>query len=201
MLEGRPREGRQPIKVKRIVADIRMRLPDSELMAKYGLSSEELRRVLQVLTKAGAIRQAELDERGARFDDPMNRNATRGVPRHYMRIAPSILDLDDPANKGLLTDLSDSGFRVRGILARVGEERRFRILANAVPDVGDVSVRATCKWFNDNPNERNLCEAGFHIDRVTEEGLKRIKGLIKVLSLGDRNVGRSHPHRIDVIGE
>jgi hypothetical protein len=178
------------IKAKRIVADIRARLTDFELTAKYELSSDELRKVLQILVQAGVIRPAEVDERGAWFDDPVNRNLTRAVPRHYLRIAPSIHDLDDPANKGLVSDISDHGFRVLGIAGKVGTEKRFVIHASVVADVSDVEVRATCRWCNSDPSDGGLHEAGYRIDQVTKEGVNAIKKLIKVFSLGDRNVRR-----------
>ena len=176
------------IKAKKVVADIRARLSDFELMDKYDLSPDELQRVLRCLTEAGVIRNAELDERGAWFDDPANRCVTRGVPRHYLRVAPSIHDSKNPAHKGYVTDLSEDGFRVRGINARIGEEKTLVIHASALCDVEDVEVTATCRWLKPDFSEKGLHESGYHIEQTTETGLAGIRRLIEVLSLGDRNL-------------
>ena len=115
------------IKAKKIVADIRARVSDFELMSKYGLSLEQLEKVLGRLLEAGEIRGAEIEERGSFFDDPANRSKTRRFPRIYLRVPLEIEDLNDSANKGLLIDLSDDGFRTRGIAAVVGEEKVFLV--------------------------------------------------------------------------
>ena len=52
------------IKAKEIVADIRARVSDFEIMSKYGLSLEQLEKVLEALLEAGEIRGAEIEERG-----------------------------------------------------------------------------------------------------------------------------------------
>ena len=189
---------RRRIKAKKVVADLRARLSDFELMDKYDLSPDELQHVFTCLAQAGVIRNAELDERGAWFDDPANRSVTRGVPRHYLRVALFLHDRENPALKGFVTDLSESGFRVRGIMARVGEEKRLVIHASDVCDIHDIEVRATCKWLRTDSSERALHESGYHIDYATEVGRAGIKRLIEVLSLGDRNVRqtRSKPAKV-----
>ena len=68
------------------------------------------------------------EERGLFFDDPANRLQTRRFPRIYLRIPLEIEDLNNSSNRGLLTDLSDDGFRTRGIAAVVGEEKDFLFL-------------------------------------------------------------------------
>lgn len=192
---------RRRIKAKKVVADIRARLSDFELMDKYELSPEELQRVLHCLAEAGVIRNAELDERGAWFDDPANRSVTRGVPRHYLRVAPFIHDRENPAHKGFVTDLSEDGFRVRGIMAFIGEEKRLVIHASDVCDVEDVEVRATCRWHRVDSSERGLHESGYHIDHATATGLAGIRRLIEVLGLGDRNARQTGSNPADFIDE
>ena len=116
------------IKAKEIVADIRARLSDFEIMSKYGLSSKQLEKVLEKLVEAGTIREDEIKERSLFFDDPANRLQTRRFPRIYLRVPLEIEDLNNSSNKGLLVDLSEDGFRTRGIAAVVGEEKLFWFL-------------------------------------------------------------------------
>ena len=45
------------IKAKEIAADIRARLSDFEIMSRYGLSLEQVEKVLEQLVEAGTIRE------------------------------------------------------------------------------------------------------------------------------------------------
>ncbi len=177
------------IKAKEIVADIRARLSDFEIMSKYGLSLEQLEKVLEGLLKAGEIRGAEIKERGPFFDDPANRPQTRRFPRIYLRVPLEIEDLNDSANKGLLIDLSEDGIRTRGIAAVVGEEKFFLV---SLKEVRQRTVRlwATCIWAKQDVDAKVLQEAGFKIVHISESDLLEIRRVAGLLGLGDRNLSR-----------
>jgi PilZ domain len=177
------------IKAKKIVRDIRARVSDFELMSKYGLSLEQLEKVLGRLVEAGTIREDEIKERGPFFDNPDNRSKTRRFPRTYLRIPLEIEDLNDSANKGLLIDLSDDGFRTRGIAAVVGEEK---VLVVSLKEVRKrtVRLRATCLWAKQDVDAKVLQEAGFKIVHISETDLIEIRRVAGLLSLGDRNLSR-----------
>ncbi len=74
------------IKAGKIVDDIRARVSDFELMSKYGLSLEQLEKVLRKLVEVGTIREDEIKERGPFFDNPDNLSTTRRLPRTYLRV-------------------------------------------------------------------------------------------------------------------
>ncbi len=65
------------IKAKKIVADIRAGLSDTELMDKYALSDAELRRVVESLILAGRIRAVELEQRCGLADNDAHKSGTR----------------------------------------------------------------------------------------------------------------------------
>ena len=177
------------IKAKEIVADIRARVSDFEIMSKYGLSLEQLEKVLEALLEAGEIRGAEIKERGSFFDDPANRLQTRRFPRIYLRVPLEIEDLNDSSNKGLLTDLSDDGFRTRGIAAVVGEEKVFLVSLKEVRK-RTVRLRATCAWAKQDVDAKLLKEAGFKIVHISESDLLEIRRVARILGLRDRNLSR-----------
>lgn len=60
---------KRKIKAKDIISDIRSRMTDSELMAKYNLSAKGLQGVFLKLLNAKAIAKAELDWRPIAHDD------------------------------------------------------------------------------------------------------------------------------------
>ncbi len=62
-------EPKRKIKARDIVNDIRSRMTDPELMAKYDLSARGLQSAFIKLLDARAITQAELDRRAAAHDD------------------------------------------------------------------------------------------------------------------------------------
>jgi hypothetical protein len=173
------------IKATEIVADIRARFTDFELMAKYGLSWDRLQQVLTQLVQAKVIRSAELEERSAYFDDPLNRKLTRASYRAYLRVPVPLQDRDDSENQGVITDLSETGFRTRGIEARVSDERVFSIRAGKVSDVETFELKATCRWF-----DQSEVEAGFAFSAVSDQNLGHIRRLIQTLGMGNRNLLR-----------
>jgi hypothetical protein len=174
------------IKAKEIAADIRARVSDFEIMSKHGLSLEQLEKVLGKLVEAGTLREDEIKERGPFFDNPANRLQTRRFPRIYLRVPLEIEDLNKSSNKGLLTDLSDEGFRTRGIAAVVGEEKGFLVSLKEVRK-RTVRLRATCLWAKQDADVKVLREAGFKIVHISESDLLEIQRVARLLGLRDRN--------------
>ncbi len=175
------------IKAKEIVADIRARVSDFEIMSKYGLSLEQLEKVLEKLVVAGTIREDEIKERGLFFDDPANRLQTRRFPRIYLRVPLEIEDLNNSSNKGFLIDLSEDGFRTRGIAAVVGEEKGFLVSLKEVRK-RTVRLRATCVWAKQDVDAEVRQEAGFKIVHISESDLLEIRRVTGLLGFRDRNL-------------
>lgn len=168
------------IKAKIIVEDIRARVSDFELMSKYGLTLEQLEKVLERLVEAGTLRESEIKERGSYFDNPANRLKTRRSPRTQLRVPLDIEDLSNSVNKGLLVDLSDDGFRTKGLAAIVGEEKVFSVSLKGVRKRA-VRLRATCSWIKQDVDAGRLQEAGFKIVHISEGDLLEIRRVADLL--------------------
>lgn len=171
-----------------MVADLRARLSDFELMAKYQLSLHQLQQVIEKLVNSGRIRGAEIKERASFFDEPANRLETRRFPREYLRIPLEIQDLANSSKRGFVIDLSRDGFRTRGMPAAVGEEKGF--VMHWSESQNTIVLRAKCVWVQQALNQTSLLEAGFKIVQVSDGDLSEMRRLIGLLSLGDRNVPR-----------
>ncbi len=176
------------IKARDLAADIRARLSDFELMSQYGLSLNQLEYVIGQLVESGTIRKDEIEERGPFFDDPANRLKTRRFPRTYLRVPLEIEDVNNSANKCLLVDLSEEGFRVRGITSGVvGKEKTFLVYPNGVRG-RTVRLSATCVWAKLDLDAGFSGEAGFKIISISDNDMLALKKAAKLLGLGDRNL-------------
>ncbi|HMK37609.1 MAG TPA: PilZ domain-containing protein [Desulfomonilaceae bacterium] len=158
------------IKAKRIAADIRSRLTDFELMAKYALSLDDLDHIMRLLVQAGALRNAEVRERTPFFDDPANRSETRRFPRTRLRVPLQIQDVTDSYNTGIIIDLSLGGFRARFIRKRAGDESLFLIHSRGALEPAIISLQATCVWARED-----LKEAGFKLLIPSAANLAKIQ--------------------------
>ncbi len=170
------------INTKEILSDIRARVSDFELMSKYRLSSGQLARLLERLREAGMLRREELQERGPFFDDPANRSQTRRLARTYLWRPLLIEDLEDPLNRGLVTDMSVMGFRTRGIRADIGDKKTVAIHSNEFKGGRVINLSAACRWFRKEGVDRNLWIAGFQIIHVLDDDLKLIQRIIAYYS-------------------
>lgn len=180
---------RRIIKASHLIADIRNRVSDFELMEKYQLSLDQLEEILEKLVERQTLRREELQERGAHYDDPENRILTRRTSRYYLKTPLIVKDLDDPFGIGIITDLSEEGFRTRYFAADLDERRSLHLSVQNMPDIEPVAVTAVCRWTRLNA-ETEVVEAGFEIVHLAEEMRPRIRKIIMRLSMGDRNTMR-----------
>lgn len=177
------------IKASHLIADIRNRVSDFELMEKYHLSLDQLEEVLEKLVERQALRREELQERGAHYDDPANRMLTRKTSRYYLKTPLIVKDLDDPFGIGIFTDLSHEGFRTRYFAADLDKRRSLLLSVQNMPDIEPVTLTAVCRWTRLNA-ETEVVEAGFEIVHLAEDMRPRIRKIIMRLSMGDRNIMR-----------
>ena len=180
------------------MADLRARLSDFELMAKYQLSLHQLQHVIKKLVNSGRIRGAEIKERASFFDEPANRLQTRRFPREYLRIPLEIQDLADPSKRGFVIDLSRDGFRTRGMPAAVGEEKGF--VVHWSESQNTIELKPNVSGSHQALNQTSLFEAGFKIVQVSDGDLSEMRRLIRLLSLGDRNVHASDESALIIMG-
>lgn len=178
------------IKANRLIADIRSRVSDFELMEKYDLSLVLLQRVMEKLLHRGVLRPEELVERGAYFDDPRNRVQTRGEPRQYLRVPLLVEEVGDSSASGIIIDLSEKGFRTRGLEISAFEKRLFCIRSGEETLLTTVQAEAVCRWTGVELSEAKLCEAGFEIVEISDKDLRVVRQMMTRLGVGDRNVMR-----------
>jgi len=171
-----PESGR--LEIKPVVADIRARATDFELGHKYELSLEQLPGVFDKLLELGVIREAELKERSAFYDEPQNRSVTRRFPRKRVDLELPVYDPDDPARKGLLRDVSESGLRVASLRADINLAKRFVIRPEWFLNMRPFDIGVECKWIKMKERSRKYFVAGFEITFISSRSREELRKLL-----------------------
>jgi hypothetical protein len=174
------------LEIKAIVADIRARATDFELCHKYNLAFEELPGVFEKLVELGLIRRAELKERSAFYDEPLNRSATRRLSRTLLGLELPIYDPDDPTRKGLVRDLSEKGLRVASLRPDINLAKRFVIRPGWFPNIRPFDIGVECRWTNTKEPSRKYFLAGFEITFISKRSQTELRKLLLHARLTDR---------------
>lgn len=163
------------------VADIRSGMTDFELMEKYNLSPNGLRRAFQSLVDAGLVTQQELADRLPGYAETVFVESLRELPRHFLAIAVDIYDRTKPELSGTLRDITEKGVGVSGIAAKLGEVKILAIPADKFIDADPILFEARCVWV-DREGASMEFRAGFQITKISERCLKDLRTLIRTLS-------------------
>jgi uncharacterized protein (DUF433 family) len=182
LLAGEPPLLKRQINAKDIIDDLRSGNTDSELMEKYGLSSSALQAVCQKLVARHAISQSELYERSQLYRQRADEISARRSPRADLSIHVPIYDLHASAT-GLLRDISETGLRVAGIEATVGQTKTFQIPIDTFMQADPLLVVTRCRWVKTKGKNRRYPVAGFEIMDLSDKDRKSIREFIKLLLL------------------
>lgn len=172
----------QQIEAQDIVEDIRSGMPDAELMEKYALSSEGLRRIFQTLVEEGAIVAEDLYAAPGSQHDSVFIENWREMPRHYLAMTVRIYESQHPEIMGTLSDVTEKGIAIAGIEARVGETTTLVIPAENFVGGEPIEFEAKCRWVTKETDSGEWF-AGFQIEQISAKSLEDLKGLIQSASL------------------
>jgi uncharacterized protein (DUF433 family) len=171
----------QQIEAQDIVEDIRSGMPDAELMEKYTLSADGLRRIFQTLMEEGAIAIEDLYAAPVSQYDSVLVENWREMPRHYLAVTVRIYESHRPEIVGTLSDITEKGIAIAGIEAKVGEISTLVIPADNFVGADPIEFEAKCRWAKET--ESGEWFAGFQIARISTKSLEDLKGLIQSASL------------------
>ncbi len=173
---------KRQINAKDIIDDLRSGNTDSELMEKYGLSSRALQTICQKLVARQAISQSELYQRSRLYRQTADQIKARGCPRVDLSIHIPIYDLLGSAT-GLLRDISETGLRVAGIEASVGQTKTFQIPIDTFMQADPLLVVTRCRWVKTKGKNRKYPVAGFEILDLSDKDRRSIREFIRLLLL------------------
>ncbi|MBI5252638.1 MAG: hypothetical protein HY912_24340 [Desulfomonile tiedjei] len=169
------------INVQEIVADIRSRMTETELMRLYNLSSRGLQSTFWKLVQSGAVTWDEVLGLAPAEDSPVIFPKIRKWLRGYPIFFIAVCEEGNPMNIGKMTDLSEKGVGVKGIFARVGDTKTLIIAPVGIFDLKPFSVNGICRWCNPGISGE-LSNAGFEIN-LDENGLAKVEELLQFVTL------------------
>ncbi len=147
------------INAKQLIKDIRGGMAASEIMSKYQLTPQSLRKAFRKLIDFQVASNVELTTLKNLHHSPYGRSIRR-IPRKPIKFPLKIFQNDDPFHPGFVKDLSEQGICIEGIDARVLDEKCFIIRTGSISHQMTVVFDAKCRWVN---REGKKPLAGFEI--------------------------------------
>ena len=155
------------IKAAEIIRDVRAGMSDSGLMEKYKLSAKGLQNLFRQVIDARIMQPSELFGRTPSYDNWVLLENLRSVPRQTLYMPIPVHVLDQPELQGAIEEMSEKGLRVRGIGARIHEDKTFVLNVDNCFSSTPIILEAQCKWTAGNSTNGTLV-AGFEIIHVQQ---------------------------------
>ena len=175
------------INTKSVVGDIRSGLSDADLMEKYGLTSKNLKIVIDKLVQMQLISFDDLQEREAEFEEEFYAPPSefRAWERDEVDFPLRIYEQSDSYARGSVLNISERGIGVKGIRATVSGVKTLLIRADEVFKVEPIVCEAVCRWIKPAREDRD-CVGGYEVVKFVTGDLKTIQDLMKGLTLEER---------------
>jgi uncharacterized protein (DUF433 family) len=171
----------QPIDGNDMTKDIRSGMTDSDLMEKYGLSSEALQFALQTLTDTKVITVEEVYGANPLQFDTVSVGNDRELPRCYLAVEVHIYESKHPEIRGILRDVTVSGVGIAGIEAEIGQTKTFVIRTENFAGIDPIMFEAECLWARKEPDTGEWY-TGFEIITISERCLDDLGRLVGAAS-------------------
>jgi hypothetical protein len=174
------------IRVKDLVADIRLGMTCLEMMEKYKLSATGIQSAFKKLLATSAISPFEFTAWTALFCEPDDLNGVRLFPRNQSAFDLPIYETGDPHIKGRLVNFSATGIAVSGIEAEEGQIKTFIIPIKGA----QVTFQARCRWVKSSEAPDEYL-GGFEVVKVLRGNWEALGRLIA--SVMRRQLGLAKP--------
>lgn len=157
--------------------DVRSEMTDSSLMAKYGLSSEELEEVFKTLLETEVLSRADF-EAWTIFGNQTVPLDIRLFRRRMSEDGLEVFRKDSLETSGTIINISQSGVGIRGMRA-VPDEIVTLVVPNLeFRELGTIVLETRCRWMRNEGEERNSV-GGFYIITVAEGKWSRLLELVE----------------------
>jgi|GEM_PF-354775 predicted transcriptional regulator len=180
--QPKTRRDKVTIVLGEIVNDIRKRVPELKLMAKYDLSAAGIQRVFQKLLDTGAIEPTELLEISSSSDDTASISETRRVVRCYPILSLRVCEVGSSPVEGIVRDITETGVGTAGLRVSEGEEKHLLASVDHCLDIKPFLFKAVCRWF-ESEKWTSRCLAGFEMTEIFEESLRNLQEFIRLATV------------------
>ncbi len=170
------------VNIAAILTDIEAGMSRPDLMRKYGLSEEMLRRVSKKLLDARGTRSAS-DGPETLIEEPFNLLGTVEFVRHEVDFELPIYEAQRPEILGMVRDLSEKGISVEGIEADEGDVMTLVILGDEFGAFSSFEFQGRCRWSVGDENG-GTCLTGFSISKISEADSQELEKLIRLVTVG-----------------
>ncbi len=170
------------LNLKEILADIKKGMSQADLMGKYDLSADMLRKVSQKLLAARGVRSAS-DGPDTVIEESPDFVATRELVRHEVDFDLPVYEPSRPETHGLVQDVSEEGVGIAGIQANVGDVKTLVVMGDDFGEFSSFEFEGYCRWgFTDA--EDGTCLTGFAISKISENDLGQLRKLVRLVTVG-----------------
>jgi hypothetical protein len=159
---------KREIKGKEFIGDLRSGLNPKELMEKYTLSADGLRKILKIILDASAMRRSEIESLPNLFEGLNGQDGIRRFPRKRVPASTVVYDGIDQVEAGHVVDVSPQGMRIRGLRIKQGEERTFIVRTNVGGRARSFVFEGICRWADSTDRDTKKWTAGMEISRITD---------------------------------
>ncbi len=172
---------RRRLNIAAVLEDITAGMSRPDIMKKYGLSEEALRKVSKKLLKARGVRSAA-DGPTTLIEEPLDVLATVEFVRHEVDFDLPIYEASRPEIHGMVRDVSEEGIGVEGIEANEGDVVTLVIMGDELGAFSSFEFEAQCRWCV--PGGRNGASlTGFGISMISETDSEELRKLIRMVTL------------------
>ena len=174
---------RRRINLVEILSDIRAGLSKSDIMRKYQLSEEMLRKVSKKLLDARGVRSVS-DGTETVIEDLPEFLATQEFVRHEVDFDLPIYDADQPEIQGVVRDISELGVGAAGIEANVGDVKTLVILGDELGLFSSFQFEGHCRWRVTDQTD-GTCLTAFAISKISDADSKQLGKLVRLTTLSE----------------
>jgi hypothetical protein len=158
---------KRQIRGKEFVEDLRAGLTTAELMEKYQLNSEGLRKIFRILVDASAMRKTDIEALNGLYEAPEDEKGIRRAKRKLIEFPLYVYDGIDQLVGGKVLDVSEKGFRVKGIKTYVGDQRTFIVRFGTQYQGKPFVFDAVCRWMDVKTKDPRQWISGFEITGIS----------------------------------
>lgn len=168
---------KRQIKSSELLLDIRNGLTNAGLMEKYGVSAQGLLHVFRMLVEAQLAQKGELNGR-------MNEQIRQSRRCYPVISTMYVMDVENPASRGYVQDLSEQAVQVIDMPVSVGDTRSLQLHSTTFQGDFGCLVEARCVQVDTEPQTGRPI-ANLEITRITEKSLERLRVLIQSTTFCD----------------
>lgn len=109
----------------------------------------------------------------------------RAEGREYLEVPLAVHELDQPANRGWVHNISEHGLGLLGVDAKVNEKKKLVITADEEMKIPPCEVEAVCRWVKKQGLDEEM-DVGFEIINISGENWTKLLQMVPALEVDEK---------------